>query len=165
MWKGFSYYKNVFMLFTLMWKIYNLLLRNNIQYQHPRNYCGIFSKIIESYSYWSHHQRGQLLLETLTPSLRRPCIHVGQRVNTHSLFWVMPEVVSTHHSWLWQTLDDVYTRRCFSESEGTRFGAPGQKALPSGNEWLEWVNGFLPNPFIHDLFCWSSRHKFVKTDL
>ena len=35
------------------------------------------------------------------------------------------------------------------------------------SEWngMEWVNGFLPNPFIHDLFCWSSRHKFVKTDL
>ena len=43
---------------------------------------------------------------------------------------VRPEAVSTRHSWLWQTLDDVYTRRCFSESEGTRFGAPGQKALP-----------------------------------
>ena len=53
-------------------------------------------------------------------------------------FLVRPEAVSTRHSWLWQTLDDVYTRRCFSESEGTRFGAPGQKALPSGNEWTEW---------------------------
>ena len=51
---------------------------------------------------------------------------------------VMPEAMSTRHSWLWQTLDDVYTRRCFSASEGTRFGAPGQKALPSGNEWMEW---------------------------
>ena len=36
--------------------------------------------------------------------------------------------------------DDVYTRRCFSESEGTRFGAPGQKALPSMNEFtLLWI--------------------------
>ena len=47
---------------------------------------------------------------------------------------VLPEAVSTRHSWLRQTLDDVYTRQCFSESEGTRFGAPGQKALPSVNE-------------------------------
>ena len=30
--------------------------------------------------------------------------------------------------------DDVYTRNCFSESEGTRFGAPGQRTLPSVNE-------------------------------
>ena len=53
---------------------------------------------------------------------------------------VLPEAVSTRHSWLWQTLDDMYTRRCFSESEGTRFGAPGQKALPSGNEFtLLWI--------------------------
>ena len=64
---------------------------------------------------------------------------------------VLPEAVSTRHSWLWQTLDDVYTRRCFSESEGTRFGAPGQKALPSVNEFtLLWI---------------FARHKFVKTDL
>ena len=53
---------------------------------------------------------------------------------------VFPEAVSTRHSWLWQTLDDVYTRRCFAESEGTRFGAPGQKALPSVNEFtLLWI--------------------------
>ena len=53
---------------------------------------------------------------------------------------VLPKAVSTRHSWLWQTLDDVYTRRCFSESEGTRFGAPGQKALPSVNEFtLLWI--------------------------
>ena len=36
--------------------------------------------------------------------------------------------------------DDVYTRKCFSESEGTRFGGPGQKALPSMNEFtLLWI--------------------------
>ena len=66
---------------------------------------------------------------------------IGQRVNTHSVFLrVLPEAMSTRHSWLWQTLDDVYTRRCFSESEGTRFGAPGQKALPSVNEFtLLWI--------------------------
>ena len=34
----------------------------------------------------------------------------------------------------------VYTRRCFSESEGTHFGAPGQKALSSMNEFtLLWI--------------------------
>ena len=25
--------------------------------------------------------------------------------------------------------------------------------------------GFLPNPFIHDLFLWRTSHEFVKTDL
>ena len=82
----------------------------------------------------------------LTPSLRRPCIHAifiltaCRTACKHAFCFlrVMPEVVSTRHSWLWQTLDDVYTRRCFSESDGTCFGAPGQKALPSGNEWMEW---------------------------
>ena len=82
----------------------------------------------------------------LTPSLRRPCIHAiffstaCRTACKHAFcfFRVMPEAVSTCHSWLWQTLDDVYTRRCFSESEGTRFGAPGQMALPSGNEWMDF---------------------------
>ena len=45
--------------------------------------------------------------------------------------------------------DDVYTRKCFSESEGTRFGGPGQKALPSMNEFT--LSTVLPNRFIHDL--------------
>ena len=36
--------------------------------------------------------------------------------------------------------DDVYTRKCFSESEGIRFGGPGQKALLSMNEFtLLWI--------------------------
>ena len=80
--------------------------------------------------------------QALTSSLRRPCIHAiffPTTCRTAFCFLrVRPEAVSTRHSWLWQTLDDVYTRRCFSESQGTRFGAPGQKALPSGNEWTEW---------------------------
>ena len=87
-----------------------------------------------------------LAIRFLTPSLRRPCIHAiffptACRTTCKHAFCflrVRPEAVSTRHSWLWQTLDDVYTRRRFSESEGTRFGAPGQKALPSGNEWTEW---------------------------
>ena len=84
----------------------------------------------------------------LTPSLRRPFKHAiffstaCRTVCKHAFRFlrVLPEAVSTRHSWLWQTLDDVYTCRCFSESEGTRFGAPGQKALPSVNEFtLLWI--------------------------
>ena len=101
-------------------------------------------------AYWTRLLQVQWYLKcfvpNLTPSLRRPCIHaifcstVCRTACKHAFCFlrVMPEAVSTRHSWLWQTLDDVYTRRCFSESEGTRFGAPGQKALPSGNEWMEW---------------------------
>ena len=107
----------------------------------------------------------------LTPSLRRPRIHANFFPTTcrtackHAFRFlrVFPEAVSTRHSWLWQTLDDVYTRRCFAESEWTRFGAPDKRHC---RQWMSSLFcGFLPNPFIHDLFCWSSRHKFVKTDL
>ena len=90
----------------------------------------------------------RLLSQFLTPSLRRPYIHAifcstaCRTACKHAFRFlrVLPEAVSTRHSWMWQTLDDVYTRRCFSESEGTRFGAPGQKALPSVNEFpLLWI--------------------------
>ena len=114
-------------------------------------------------------------INLLTPSLRRPCIHAiffstaCRTACKHAFRFlrVLPEAVSTRHSWLWQTLDDVYTRRCFSESEGNTLRCPRTKGTAVG-EWvngMEWVNGFLPNPFIHDWFCWSSRHKFVKTVL
>ena len=94
----------------------------------------------------THKQLCQFSTDHLTPSLWRPCIHAilfstaCRTACKHAFCFlrVRLEAVSTRHSWLWQTLDDVYTRRCFSESERTRFGAPGQKALPSGNEWMEW---------------------------
>ena len=104
----------------------------------------------------------------LTPSLRRPCIHkiflltACRTACKHAFRFlrVFPEAVSTRHSWLWQTLDDVYTRRCFAESEGTRSVPPDKRHC------CQWMSslfcGFLPNPFIDDLFCWSSRHKFVR---
>ena len=90
----------------------------------------------------------KLIYSLLTTSLRRPFKPailfwtVDRRTSEHAFRFlrVLPEAMSTRHSWLWQTLDDVYTRQCFSESEGTRFGAPGQKALPSVNEFtLLWI--------------------------
>ena len=116
-----------------------------------------------------HGYKVQVLF--LTPSLRRPYIHAiffstacrTACKHTFRFLRVLPAAVSTQHSWLWQTLDDVYTCRCFSESEGTRFGSPDKRHC---RQWMSSLFcGFLPNPFIHDLFCWSSRHKFVKTDL
>ena len=76
-------------------------------------------------------------------------IDFGGCLNPQFNFWppiggrllrVLPVAVSTCHSWLWQTWDDVYTRSCFSEFEGTHFSAPGQKALPTMNEFtLLWI--------------------------
>ena len=38
------------------------------------------------------------------------------------------------------SVNETMKRKCFSESEGTCFGAPGQKALPSMNEFtLLWI--------------------------
>ena len=93
---------------------------------------------------------------------------IGGRLNTHSVLRVLPVAVSTRHSWLWQMWDDVYTRNCFSESEGTCFGAPGQKPLPSMNEFtILWIFPYgWPIPltfqpqickegYIHCLWCLS----------
>ena len=37
-------------------------------------------------------------------------------------------------------LPDAYTRNCFSESMGSRFGGPGQKALQTMNEFTLFVD-------------------------
>ena len=70
---------------------------------------------------------------------------IGEHLNAHSdccVFW--PGALSTWHAWRAIVALDLYTRNHFSESMGSRFGGPGQKALQ--------VGGFLPNPFIQDMF-------------
>ena len=91
------------------------------------------------------------ILTCLTPSLRRPCIHAIFFPTTcrtackHAFCFlrVRPEAVSTRHSWLWQTLDDVYTRRCFSESEEHASVPPDKRHCRQGmSEWngmSEWI--------------------------
>ena len=71
---------------------------------------------------------------------------IDGRLNTHSVFLrVWPGAVSTRHTWRDIVRDDMYTRKCFSESKGTRFGGPGQKALPSMNEFtLLWIFCLIP---------------------
>ena len=66
---------------------------------------------------------------------------IGEHLNTHSDFCVFwPGALSTRHPWRVIALADVYTHNRFSEFEGTRIGAPGQKALPSMNEFtLLWI--------------------------
>ena len=53
---------------------------------------------------------------------------------------VWPGVLSTRHTWRAIVLPDVYTRNCFSESVDSRFGGPGQKALPAMNEFTLFVD-------------------------
>ena len=107
----------------------------------------------------------------LTPSLRRPFKHtiffrppVGQRVNTHSVFWEFCRKLCQHATRgcdkCWMTC--IYAG--VSRSPREHASVP-----PDKRHCRQWMSslfcGFLSNPFIHDLFCWSSRHKFVKTDL
>ena len=123
-------------------------------------YCFLIKEIMkwaEIFTGWFYYISHDSCMEAFKDTLSIVCNgfnpFASEAVYTHKFFStacrtackhafcflrVLPEAVSTRHSWLWQTLDDVYTRRCFSESEGTRFGTPGQKALLSGNEWMEW---------------------------
>ena len=89
---------------------------------------------------------------------------VGQRVNTHSV------------------LESFFRKPCQHATRGcdkrwmtcihagvSRSPREHASVPPDKRHCHQWMSslfcGFLPNPFIHDLFCWSSRHKFVKTDL
>ena len=75
--------------------------------------------------------------------LYKPAIlfSTADRLNMHSDFLrVWPGAVSTCHMWRDIVWDDVYTRKCFSESEGTRLGGPGQKALQTMNKFTLFVD-------------------------
>ena len=64
-----------------------------------------------------------------------------ERLNTHSDFCVFcPLSLSTRHPWRVIVRADVYTCNRFSESVGSRFGGPRQKALPAMKEFtLLWI--------------------------
>ena len=63
-----------------------------------------------------------------------------RRVLTRIPFFLRVWPCQQRHTWRDIVQDDVNTRKCFLESEGTRFGGPGQKALPSMNEFtLLWI--------------------------
>ena len=122
------------------------------------------------------HSMGVKLIQTmsaiavfsLTPSLRRPYIHailfwplVGQRVNTHSVFWEFCRKPCQHATHgcdkRWMTCIHAGVSRSPREHASVP---------PDKRHCRQWMSslfcGFLHNPFIHDLFCWSSRPKFVK---
>ena len=83
----------------------------------------------------------------LTHTLRRPCIHAvffstACRTACKHALRVFDEScrMPCQHATRGcdKRVDHVYKCRCFSESEGTRFGAPGYKALPS-RDMSEWI--------------------------
>ena len=66
------------------------------------------------------------------------------------MFWV--GALSTRHPWRAIGRADVYTRKCFSESMGSQFGGPGQKALTAMNEFtLLWIfaSSLFPVPLTY----------------
>ena len=66
---------------------------------------------------------------------------IGDRLNAHTDFCVFwPGALSARHACRAIVALDLYTRNRFSESVGSRFGGPGQKALPAMNEFtLLWI--------------------------
>ena len=63
-------------------------------------------------------------------------LRIGGLLNTQSVFCEFGREPCQHGTRGRDIVqDDVYTRKCFLESEGTRFGGPGHKALPSMNEF------------------------------
>ena len=136
--------------------------------------------VICSNSWWSIHfniRKKYAISEcvfnifSLTPSLRRPCIHaiffrppVGQHVNTHSVFWEFFRKPCQHATRGCDKRWMACIHAGVSRSPREHASVPPDKR--HCHQWMSSLFcGFLPNPFIHDLFCWSSRHKFVKTDL
>ena len=62
---------------------------------------------------------------------------------------VWPGDLSTRHTWRAIVQPDVYTRNCFSESMGSRFGSPGQKALQTMNKFtllFIFASSLYPRP-------------------
>ena len=103
-----------------------------------------------------------------TSSHRRPYKHAislgtADRRAFQRFLCVLVGALSTRHPWRAIVALDLYTHNRFSESMGSWFGGPGQKALQAMNKFT--LFGFLPNPFIQDLFLWRTSQEFVKTDL
>ena len=116
-------------------------------------YLCIYSFLVLSNSLLLTHPCLVSALLGLTSSHRRTCNfllerRIGEHLNAHSdlcVFW--PGALSTRHPWRAIGRADVYTRKCFSESMGSWFGGPGQKALPAMNEFtMLWIfaSSFVP---------------------
>ena len=89
---------------------------------------------------------------------------IGRRINTHYIFlWVCREPCQQpcQHATRAVTLCGM---TCVSRSPRGH-----GSVAPDKRHWRQWMSslfcGFLPNPFIHDLFLWHTSQEFVKTDL
>ena len=69
-----------------------------------------------------------------------PLIIGGLLKHAFRFLRVSPGALSTRHMWHAIVLPDVYTRICFSESMGSWFGGPRQKALQTMNEFTLFVD-------------------------
>ena len=91
-------------------------------------------------------------------------LRIGRRLNTHSVFckfgWE-PCQHATHG----ETLCGMM---CIHTSVSRSPRGHGSVA-PDKRHCRQWMSsvfgGFLPNPFIHNLFLWRTSQEFVKTDL
>ena len=121
---------------------------NQIKPKAPSMQCFIVMRVfkVKHQINCSISRYNNFINKPLTSSHRRPfkpsiLFSIGGRLSAHSVlgeFCREPCQRATRGRDIVQ--DDVYTRKCFSESEGTRFGGPGQKALPSMNEFtLLWI--------------------------
>ena len=110
-------------------------------------------------------------IASLTSSHRRPYKHVitfgtaDRRASKHAFRFlcVLAGALLTRHTCRAIVALDLYTRNHFLESVGSRFGGPDKRHCQQWTSQL--LCGFLPNPFIQDLFLWSTSQEFVKTDL
>ena len=126
--------------------------------------------VLWSVNFWCNHSFNPFASEAVyihkilfLTAGRTACKH-GGRLNMHSVFWEFCRKPCQHATRgcdkRWMTCIHAGVSRSLKEHASVP---------PDKRHCRQWMSslfcGFLPNPFIHDLFCWSSRHKFVKTDL
>ena len=92
-------------------------------------------------------------------------LRIGGSLITHSVFCEFVREPCQHATWHcagWRV--HVYTQ-VFLGVRGHTVRWPRTKGT-AVNEWMSSLFcGFLPHPFIHDMFLWHTSQEFVKTDL
>ena len=111
----------------------------------------------------------------LTSSLRmpdKPAIYFStadMRTSRHAFRFLRlcAGAASTHHAWPWHCAGWRVYPQMFLGVQEDKVRWPRTKCT-TVKEWVHSFDcfvGFLPNPFIHDLFLWCTSQEFVKTDL
>ena len=111
------------------------------------------------------------MIKVLTCSLRRPFKPtiffqppIGGRLNMHSVFWEFGREPCQHATRGCDICGMTCIHASVSRSPREHASVPPDKRH-CRQRMSSLFCGFLPNPFIHDLFRWRSSHRFVKTDL